>query len=547
MMQHILTVAEKAGIDKQFVEQYGNDKAKINLKIMDGLVDRPSGKLIFVSAITATPFGEGKTVTSIGLTEALGFIGKRSHLCLREPSLGPVFGVKGGATGTMKASLHPSDDINLHFTGDIHAVGLAHNSLAALCDNYIYQGNELGISPESITWNRVLDVSDRQLRNIVCGLGGKANGFVRESGFDITAASEIMAILALAKDTNDLKERIANIMIASNKDGDPVFVKDLKCAGAIAMLLKDAIKPNLVQTFEGQPAFVHAGPFANIAHGNSSVIATRMALKLSDYVVTEGGFAVDLGAEKFFDIVCRQNPDLKPSAVVIVASLKALKMHGGMAKDKIKTEKSFEALERGMVNLARHVSTVKMYGLPAVVAINRFPDDCVEELEFVREKCVNGLGVRAEISEVAARGGEGGEALAKAAVEAANERSDFRMLYEDSLTLREKIEIIAKKVYHAGNVIISPKAEKSLAGLEKSGFGHLPVNIAKTQLSTTDTANVYGAPEGFAFTVREVRPSCGAGFAVAIAGEMMTLPGLPKQPAALRIDVGSDGTVTGLS
>lgn len=545
-MQHILSIAEKSGIDKKFVEQYGDYKAKINLKIMDELKDRPYGKLIFVSAITATPFGEGKTVTSIGLTEALGYIGKKVHLCLREPSLGPIFGVKGGATGTMKASLAPSDDINLHFTGDIHAVGLAHNSLAAFCDNHIYHGNQLDIIRESIVLNRVLDVSDRQLRNIVTGLGGKTNGFVRESGFDITAASELMAILALAKDLGDLKERVANILIAETKDGSPIYAKDLKCAGAIAMLLKDAIKPNLVQTCEGQPAFVHAGPFANIAHGNSSVIATRMALKLADYAVTEGGFAVDLGAEKYFDIVCRQNPDLKPSAVVIVASLKALKMHGGMAKDKIKTEKNAEALERGMVNLARHVSTVKMYGLPAVVAINRFPDDSSDELDLVKRLCENNIGVRAEISEVAARGGEGGEALARAAVEAADEKSDFKMLYDDSLNLREKIEVIAKKVYHAGSVIFHPKADKCLTGIENAGFANLPVNIAKTQLSTTDTPNVYGAPEGFAFTVREVRPSCGAGFIVAIAGEMMTLPGLPKQPAALKIDVDCDGNVTGL-
>lgn len=546
-MQHILSVADKAGIERKFVEQYGDYKAKIKLDIMDEIKDRPGGKLIFVSAITATPFGEGKTVTSIGLTQALGRIGKKVHLCLREPSLGPIFGVKGGATGTMKASLFPSDDINLHFTGDIHAVGLAHNSLAAICDNHIYQGNELDIMPESITWNRVLDVSDRQLRNIVCGLGGKTNGFVRESGFDITAASEIMAILALSKDLRDLKERIGNILMAATKKGDPVYAKDFGCVGAIAMLLKDAIKPNLVQTCEGQPAFVHAGPFANIAHGNSSVIATRAALKLADYVVTEGGFAVDLGAEKFFDIVCRQNPDIKPSAVVIVASLKALKMHGGMAKDKIKTEKSLEALERGMVNLARHIGTIKLYGLPAVVAINRFPDDDASELKFVKDGCEKEFNVRAEISEVAARGGEGGEALARAAVEAANEPSNFRMLYEDSAPLKEKIETIARKVYHAGNVIILPKAEKCLTNLEKSGFSNLPVNIAKTQLSTTDTPNVYGAPEGFAFTIREVRPSCGAGFIVAMAGEMMTLPGLPKQPAAMKIDIDDSGTVSGLS
>ena len=545
-MQHILSIAEKSGIDKKFVEQYGNYKAKINLKIMDELKDRPYGKLIFVSAITATPFGEGKTVTSIGLTEALGYIGKKVHLCLREPSLGPIFGIKGGAAGTMKASLQPSDDINLHFTGDIHAVGLAHNSLAALCDNHIHQGNQLDIVRESITWNRVLDVSDRQLRNIVTGLGGPTNGFVRESGFDITAASELMAILALSKDLGDLKERIANILIAVTKDSKPVYARAVECVGAIAMLLKDAIKPNLVQTCEGQPAFVHAGPFANIAHGNSSVIATRMALKLADYAVTEGGFAVDLGAEKYFDIVCRQNPDLKPSAVVIVASLKALKMHGGMAKDKIKTKKSAEALEAGMVNLARHVSTVKMYGLPVVVAINRFPDDCCDELNLVKRLCENNIGVRAEISEAAARGGEGGEALARAAVEAADEKSEFKMLYEDCLSLREKIEVIAKKVYHAGSVTFMPKAAKSLAGLESAGFSKLPVNIAKTQLSTTDTPNIFGAPEGFEFKVREARPACGAGFIVAIAGEMMTLPGLPKQPAALRIDVDSDGNVTGL-
>ncbi len=545
-MPHIMTIAEKAGINSKFVEQYGENKAKISLKIMKELENKSSGKLIFVSAITATTSGEGKTVTSIGLTQALGYTGKKAHLCLREPSIGPIFGIKGGAAGTMKASLVPSDDINLHFTGDIHAVGLAHNSLAAFCDNHVYHGNKLGIAHETIIWNRVMDVSDRQLRSIITGIGGKKNGFLRETSFDITAASEIMAILALAKDLNDLKERIARILIAYNSAGKPVYAGDFKCTGALAMLLKDALKPNLVQTFEGQPVFIHTGPFANIAHGNSSAIATRMALKLSDYTVTEGGFAVDLGAEKFFDIVCRQNPDIKPSAVIIVASLRALKMHGGMAKDKIKTEKNLEMVERGISNLERHISTVKMYGLPAVVAINRFPGDEKDELNFVKKICENHLNVRAEISEVASRGGRGGEALAHAAIEAADEKSNFKMLYEDSLSLKKKIETITKKVYHAGKVNYTSKAEKTLVSLEKAGYANLPVNIAKTQLSTTDTPDVYGAIENFDFTVREIRPACGAGFITAIAGEMMTIPGLPEQPSSMKIDIDDDGIITGL-
>ena len=547
-MENIIKIAQKAGIKEEYIETYGNYKAKISLKIMEELKDKKYGKLIFVSAITATPFGEGKTVTSIGLTEALGYIGKSVHLCLREPSLGPVFGVKGGATGTMKASIHPSDDINLHFTGDIHAVGSAHNLLSAIIDNHIYHGNELKIDPSNVTWRRVMDMSDRQLRDIVVGLGGKSQGILRETGFDITAASEVMAILALAKDMDDLKKKIGKILVGYTYDGGAVFAKDLNAVGAMAALLKDAIKPNLVQTCEGQPVFVHAGPFANIAHGNNSVIATRMALKLADYVVTEGGFAVDLGAEKFFDIVHRQNPDLIPSAVVIVASLKALKMHGGMPKDKIKTEKNIAALDAGMINLKRHVSTIRMYGITPVVAINRFPDDSDEELLFIKEKCEKEYGVRAEISEVAARGGAGGELLARAVVEAA-ERSGgtFKMLYGEGLSIKEKIEKIVCEVYHAGHVAYTPKAEKDIAALTKLGFADLPVNIAKTQLSTTDTPNVYGAPEGFEFHVREVRPSCGSGFIVAIAGEMMTLPGLPKTPAASRMDVDNEGNITGVS
>ncbi len=542
-----MKIAQKAGIKEEHIETYGNYKAKISLKIMDELKDRKYGKLILVSAITATPFGEGKTVTSIGLAEALGYIGKSVHLCLREPSLGPIFGVKGGATGTMKATIVPSDDINLHFTGDIHAVGSAHNLLSAIIDNHIFQGNELKIDPSNITWRRVMDMSDRQLRDIVIGLGGKSQGILRETGFDITAASEVMAILALARDMEDLKTRLGNILIGYTYDQTAVFAKDLKCAGAMAALLKDAIKPNLVQTCEGQPVFVHAGPFANIAHGCNSVIATRMALKLADYVVTEGGFAVDLGAEKFFDIVHRQNPDLIPSAVVIVASLKALKMHGGMPKDKIKTEKNIAALEVGMSNLMRHISTIGMYGITPVIAINRFPDDSDDELLFIKEKCEKEYGVRAEISEVAARGGAGGEALAIAVVEAAEKGVEFKMLYGEGLSIKEKIEKIACSVYRAGHVAYTPKAEKDIAALTKLGFSNLPVNMAKTQLSTTDTPNVYGAPEGFEFHVREVRPSCGSGFIVAIAGEMMTLPGLPKVPAASKVDVDNEGNITGVS
>ncbi len=547
LVEHIMKIAQKAEIKEEYIETYGNYKAKISLKIMEDVKDNKCGKLIFVSAITATPFGEGKTVTSIGLTEALGYVGKKVHLCLREPSLGPVFGIKGGATGTMKASILPSADINLHFTGDIHAVGSAHNLLSAVIDNHIYHGNSLKIDPANITWRRVIDMSDRQLRDIVVGIGGKSQGILRETGFDITAASEIMAILALAKDMDNLKERLSKILIGYTYEGAAVFARDLNCVGALAALLKDAIKPNLVQTCEGQPVFVHSGPFANIAHGNNSVIATRMALKLADYVVTEGGFAVDLGAEKFFDIVHRQNPDLIPSAVVIVVSLRALKMHGGMPKDKIGSEQDTGALLAGMINLSRHISTVKMYGLPMVVAINRFPGDTDAELKFVKERCEKDFDVRAEISDVAACGGAGGEALAKAVINAADASGDFKMLYDDDLTIKQKIETIAKRVYHAGLVTYSPKAEKDISALTKLGFSNLPVNIAKTQLSTTDTPNVYGAPEGFAFHVREVRPACGAGFIVAIAGEMMTLPGLPKLPAAYRIDVDNEGNITGVS
>ncbi|MEZ7892268.1 MAG: formate--tetrahydrofolate ligase [Candidatus Wallbacteria bacterium] len=545
-MRHIKDIAARAGISEKYVEYYGNYKAKISPDIMSELNDRNNGKLIFVSAITATPFGEGKTVTSIGLTEALGYIGKKVHLCLREPSLGPVFGVKGGATGTGKASILPADEINLHFTGDIHAVGAANNLLAAIIDNHVYHNNEPKINPQTITWRRVLDISDRQLRSIICGLGGKANGYLRETGFDITVASEIMAILALSKNMADLKERLGKILIGYSHENKPVFARELNCVGAMAALLKDAIKPNIVQTYEEQPAFVHAGPFANIAHGNSSVIATKMALKLADFVITEGGFAVDLGAQKFFDIVCRQNPDIRPAAVVIVASLKALKMHGGMSKDLIKTTKDLKALEAGMVNLKRHVETVKMYGLPVVIAVNRFPDDCYGELCFVKEYCEKELSVRAEISNVVEEGGAGGEALADAVIEAAETKSEFKLLYGDNLTIKEKIEQIAKKVYRAGKVSYSIKAEKDIAAYEKSGFSDLAINIAKTQLSTTDTPNIYGAPEGFTFNVREVKPSLGAGFLVVIAGEMMTLPGLPKVPSANMIDIDDNGNITGL-
>ena len=542
--QHILKVAETAGIDEKYLEQYGSYKAKVDFSLLKDRADRPDGKLILVTAITPTPAGEGKTTTTIGLADGLKKIGKNVMVALREPSLGPVFGIKGGAAGGGYAQVVPMEDINLHFTGDFHAIGAANNLLAAMLDNHIQQGNLLGIDPRRITWKRAVDMNDRALRNIVIGLGGKAHGVPREDGFDITVASEIMAILCLASGIADLKARLARIIVGYSYDDKPVTAGDLKAQGAMAALLKDALKPNLVQTLEHTPAFVHGGPFANIAHGCNSVMATRMALKTGDYVVTEAGFGADLGAEKFLDIKCRM-AGLKPQAVVIVATVRALKMHGGKAKTELKNE-DLKALKAGLPNLLQHVENItKVYGLPAVVAINRFPDDTEAELKLVEDEC-KALGVNVVLSEVWARGGEGGKALAEEVVRLCEEPSDFRFSYEDDLSLREKIEAIAVKIYHADGVDFLAPAVKELEKLESLGCGRLPVCMAKTQYSFSDDPLKLGAPKNFRVTVRQVRISAGAGFVVALTGDIMTMPGLPKKPAAESIDVDENGVITGL-
>ena len=539
----IKEIAKTAGIDDKYLIQYGNDKAKVELSLLKEST-RPDGKLILVTAITPTPAGEGKTTTTIGLADGLRKIGKNVAVALREPSLGPVFGVKGGAAGGGWAQVIPMEDINLHFTGDFHAIGAANNLLAAMLDNHIYQGNSLNIDPRRITWKRCVDMNDRQLRFVTDGLGGRINGVPREDGYDITVASEIMAVLCLASSITDLKERLARIIVGYTYDEKPVTAGDLKAEGAMCALLKDALKPNLVQTLEGTPAFVHGGPFANIAHGCNSVIATKMAMKLGDYAVTEAGFGADLGAEKFLDIKCRM-AGLVPSAVVVVATIRALKMHGGRAKTELGQE-DLEALERGLPNLLKHVANIKnVYKLPAVVAVNRFPTDTDAEIDLVIEKCRE-LGVNVALSTVWAEGGNGGITLAEEVVRLCEEPNEFTFSYESELTIAEKIEAIVKKVYGGDGINIIPAAKKQIAKLEELGFGNAPVCMAKTQYSLSDDPTKLGAPEGFTVTVRNVKVSAGAGFIVVLTGDIMTMPGLPKVPAAEKIDVDENGKITGL-
>ena len=541
-MLPITEVAAKAGLAEGQLECYGRHKAKVDIHSLKGLPQK--GKLVLVTAINPTPAGEGKTTTSVGLADALCGMGKNALLCLREPSLGPVFGVKGGAAGGGRAQVVPMEDINLHFTGDFHAIGAANNLCAAMLDNHIKQGNSLGIDPRRIVWKRCVDMNDRQLRNVVDGLGGIPNGMPREDGFDITVASEVMAAFCMASDLMDLRDRLGRMVIAYTYDRQPVTVADIHAQGAMAALLKDAIKPNLVQTLEGNPAFVHGGPFANIAHGCNSVEATTTAMRLADYVVTEAGFGADLGAEKFLDIKCRAT-GLVPSAVVLVATVRALKYNGGVAKDAL-TEENLEALEAGMPNLLRHVSNIKgVWGLPVVVAINAFPTDTPAELALVEQRC-NELGVNVALSEVWAKGGEGGRALAEEVLRLCDEPSDFRFAYELDEPLAKKVEDIATRVYHADGVDFAPKAARMLRQLEEQGFGGLPVCMAKTQYSFSDDPKRLGAPEGFRITVRDLRVSAGAGFVVALTGDIMTMPGLPRVPAAEKIDVTPDGRITGL-
>ena len=542
--EHILKIAQRAHIDEKYIEQYGRNKAKIDLSFLE---DAPAkeGKLVLVTAITPTPAGEGKTTTTIGLADGLRRIGKESVVALREPSLGPVFGVKGGAAGGGYAQVIPMEDINLHFTGDFHAIGAANNLLAAMLDNHIQQGNSLGIDVRKITWKRCVDMNDRQLRNIVDGLGGKVNGVPREDGFDITVASEIMAVLCLSNSISDLKQRLGKIIVGYTYDDKPVTARDLKAQGAMTALLKDALKPNLVQTLEGTPAFVHGGPFANIAHGCNSVTATKMALKTGEYAVTEAGFGADLGAEKFLDIKCRM-AGFVPDAVVVVATVRVLKMHGGSDKKSLDKE-NIQALEKGIPNLLRHVSNIKnVYGLPCVVAVNRFPTDTDAEIEFIIAKCRE-LGVNTVLSTVWADGGKGGEALAKEVVRLCEEeRGDFNFAYGDELSIKEKINAVVTKVYGGEGTVFTPAAEKQIAKLEELGFGSCPVCIAKTQYSFSDDPAKLGAPSGFYVTVRNVKISAGAGFVVVLTGDIMTMPGLPKVPAAENIDVDEQGRITGL-
>ncbi|MGN1442198.1 MAG: formate--tetrahydrofolate ligase [Acutalibacteraceae bacterium] len=543
-MKHITEIAETAGIDRKYVEQYGNYKAKIDLSLLNES-DRPEGKLVLVTAITPTPAGEGKTTTTIGLADGLKRIGKNVMVALREPSLGPVFGVKGGAAGGGYAQVVPMEDINLHFTGDFHAIGAANNLLCAMLDNHIQQGNELGIDVRRIVIRRCVDMNDRQLRFITDGLGGRINGTPREDGFDITVATEIMAVFCLATSIADLKARLGRIIVAYTYENKPVTAADLKAVGAMTALLKEAIKPNLVQTLEGTPALVHGGPFANIAHGCNSILATKTAMKLGDYAVTEAGFGADLGAEKFLDIKCRM-AGLTPSAVVVVATIRALKMHGGLSKTEL-SEENLDALEKGIPNLLRHVSNIKnVYKLPCVVAVNRFPTDTDKEVDFIIEKCRK-LGVNVVLSTVWAEGGKGGEALAKEVVRLCEEeKGDFTFSYEDDLSLEEKINAVVTKVYGGKGVTILPAAKKQLQTLTELGFGKCPVCIAKTQYSFSDDPKKLGAPEDFTVTVRQVKVSAGAGFVVVLTGDIMTMPGLPKRPAAEKIDVSDDGTISGL-
>ena len=542
-MEPIEAIAAKLGIAEDDLEHYGKYKAKVSFDLWDKIKGNPDGKLILVTAITPTPAGEGKTTTTVGLAQGLAKLGKKTALALREPSLGPVFGVKGGAAGGGHSQVVPMEDINIHFTGDIHAITAAHNLLAAMIDNSIQQGNELNIDPRRIALRRVMDMNDRALRNIVIGLGGKPNGVPRENGFDITVASEVMAILCLSSGIGDLKERLARIIVAYTYDDKPVTAGDLGAQGAMAMLLKDALKPNLVQTLEGVPAFIHGGPFANIAHGCNSVMATRYGLKLADYFVTEAGFAADLGAEKFLDIKCRL-AGLKPNAVVIVATVRALKMHGGVTKDKL-GEINMEALAAGIPNLEKHIENVKSFGLPVVVAINAFPTDTVEELKLVEEKC-RALGAPVSLSEVWAKGGEGGADLAEKIIAACDQPNDFHYLYDASLPPKEKMALIATRIYGADGIAFTDQAEKDLKTVSALGLDHLLVCMAKTQASLSDDPAKKGRPRNFTVTVREVRVSAGAGFLVAVTGSIMTMPGLPKKPSALSIDVDEKGRISGL-
>ena len=540
----ITAVAARAGIPEEYLELYGNYKAKIDYRYLKDHADKPDGKLILVTAITPTPAGEGKTTTSVGLTDGLRKIGKNAMVALREPSLGPVFGVKGGAAGGGYAQVVPMEDINLHFTGDFHAIGAANNLLAAMLDNHIQQGNALGIDPKQITWKRAVDMNDRQLRHIVDGLGGRMQGVPREDGFEITVASEVMAVLCLASDITDLKARLARIIVGYTYDGKPVTAHDLKAEGAMAALLKDALKPNLVQTLEGTPAFIHGGPFANIAHGCNSITATRIALKCADYVVTEAGFAADLGAEKFLDIKCRM-ANLKPSAVVIVATVRALKYHGGVPKAELNNE-NLKALEAGLPNLLQHVSNIKnVFGLPCVVAINAFPTDTKDELDMVEAKCKE-LGVNVALSEVWAKGGEGGKALATEVVRLCEQPNDFHQSYELESSIMDKLNAICTKVYHADGVQLVGNAVKQIKQIEELGFGNLPICMAKTQYSFSDDPSLLGAPKGFTVTVRNLKVCAGAGFIVALTGDIMTMPGLPKVPSAEKIDVDENGVISGL-
>ena len=543
-MLPITEVAGKLGIGEEDIELYGRYKAKLSMDLIKRVQDKPDGKLILVTAITPTPAGEGKSTTTVGLAQGLAKIGQKVIVALREPSLGPCMGIKGGAAGGGYSQVVPMEDINLHFTGDFHAITSAHMLLAAMLDNHIQQGNALNIDPRRIVWKRVVDMNDRELRNIVVGLGGKAHGVPRQDGFDITVASEVMAILCLATGLHDLKERLSKIIVAYDYSGNPITAGMLKAQGAMAALLKDAVKPNLVQTLENVPAIIHGGPFANIAHGCNSVMATKTALKLADYTITEAGFGADLGAEKFFDIKCRY-AGLKPDAVVLVATVRALKMHGGVPKTDLATP-DVEAVKRGIVNLEKHIENIKQYGLPLVVAINAFAQDTPEELEAIRSHCA-AHGVNVALSEVFAKGGEGGIELAKEVVALATSgKADFKLLYGEELSLKEKIETIAKKIYGAVGVNYTKEANNVLKDFEKMGYGHLPVCMAKTQYSFSDDPALLGRPEGFEITIKNCRIAAGAGFVVVLTGDIMTMPGLPKVPAAEKIDVSDDGVISGL-
>ncbi len=542
-MKPIRDVAASIGLSEDDIELYGKYKAKVSLEVWERLKNKPDGKLVLVTAITPTPAGEGKTTNTVGLGQALNRLGKKAIIALREPSLGPSFGVKGGAAGGGYAQVVPMEDINLHFTGDIHAVSTAHNLLAAMLDNHLHQGNNLNIDPRQVVLRRVMDLNERALRNIVLGLGGKINGVPRESGFDISVASEVMAALCLATDLMDLKERFKRIVVAYTYDGRPVTADDLKAAGSMALLMKDAIKPNLVQTLENTPAFVHGGPFANIAHGANSIMATQIGLKLADYLITEAGFGADLGAEKFFDIVCRYG-ELKPDAVVLVATIRALKNHGGVPKDQL-SEPNLEALARGAENLEKQLENIQKYGLPVVVAINEFPTDTNEEMELVVEKC-RALGAEVAVSRVWSEGGAGGEELAQKVIAAAEKTSDFQYLYQLNLPIKEKIAAISREIYGADGVDYSAEAERTIKKLEEMGYGDLPICIAKTQYSLSDDPDKKGRPRDFKVTIREVRLSAGAGFVVALAGTVMTMPGLGKTPAAEKIDILPNGEIVGL-